>query len=276
MLDDYRRLYEHNADALITELDWRKENKNNLFYKCIEYEISNPRLSEAYIASIMVRYWRLVNSYYAKGKGAYTAEEVHDWLLDVVCKALKERPWVPGSGNRLENDPNGPDKYVNVCMLSRRQGFYQWSNAGKRASSFTQNYSLEKMLEDAGDSKLPFETNIKNLDFNMDLKNWVIKEFKSKNYMSSFLIDGIVNTSVIDWVETENGLYTQFNKKKLSKHIRHYDPKYCDTFSKIYELPKNEVESAMQECAQLSSTKIYTILKNVLNKISKESFLKQN
>jgi ABC-type cobalt transport system substrate-binding protein len=94
--------------------------------------------------------------------------------------------------------------------------------------------------------------------------------------MSSFLIDGIVNTSVIDWVETENGLYTQFNKKKLSKHIRHYDPKYCDTFSKIYELPKNEVESAMQECAQLSSTKIYTILKNVLNKISKESFLKQN
>ena len=266
MLDDYRRLYEHSADALII-YEWRKENKNNLFHKYIEYEKSDPKLAEAYIAAIMVRYWNLVNSYYAKGKGAYTAEEVHDWLLDVVCCALRDRPWLPGSGNRLENDPNGPDKYINVCMLSRRQGFYQWSNAGKRAASFTQNCSLERIMEDSGD--------IKNVDFNIDLKNWIVKEFKSKNYMNSFLIDGIINTSVIDYTETEKGIYSQFNKKKLSKHIRFYDPKYCDTFSKLYDLPKPEVESAMLECSQLSSTKIYTILKNVLRKISNESFLKQ-
>jgi hypothetical protein len=272
LLDEYRQIYEHVADAWIEE-DWRKENKNNLFYRCIEYELTQPKKSEAYLCAIIVRYWHLVSSYYAKGKGAYTVEDVHDWLLDVIHFALKDRPWVQGSGNRLEGDKNGPDKYVNVCLKSRILGFYQWSNAAKRQQSFTE-YSLEKAMEDSGDSKLPEFDDSKNIDFFIDLRKYIRNEFKNKNYMHSFLVDGIINAPVIEHTKEEDGIYTQFNKKKLSKHIRLMDDSYCKTFARMYGLSEEEVLHAKNECSQLSSTRIYTILKHSLNQLAQSPLVR--
>lgn len=273
MLEGYKQSYEKVADTYIADENWRKENKNNLFHKYIEYEISHPKKAEAYLCAIIVRYWHLVGSYYVKGKGAYTIEDVHDWLLDVIHCALRDRPWISGSGNRLENDKNGPDKYINVCMKSRIQGFYQWSNAAKRQQSFTE-YSLEKAMEDSGDSKLPEIDDSKNIDFYMDLKNYIKNEFKKKNYMHGFLVDGIINAPVIEYSNEKDGIYTQFNKKKLSKHIRLMDDSYCKVFSQLYDIPEEEVLEAKKECSQLSSTRIYTILKHSLKQLSQSSLVK--
>lgn len=272
MLDEYRQTYESVADTWIEE-DWRKENKNNLFHKYIEYELNQPKRAEAYLCAIIVRYWHLVGSYYMKGKGAYTVEDVHDWLLDVIHFALKDRPWIKGSGNRLEGDKNGPDKYINVCMKSRIQGFYQWSNAAKRQQSFTE-YSLEKAIEDTGDAKLPSADNIKDLDFYMDLKKYIKAQFKNKNYMHGFLVDGIINAPVMEYTKEEKGYYTQFNKKKLSKHIRLMEDSYCKTFSQMYDIPEEEVLEAKKECSQLSSTRIYTILKHSLKELASSPLVK--
>ena len=272
MLDNYRHAYENVADTYIEE-DWRKENKNNLFHKYIEYELTQPKKAEAYLCAIIVRYWNLINSYYAQGKGAYTVEDVHDRLLEVTHCALRDRPWVKGSGNRLEGDKNGPDKYINVCMKSRRQGFYQWSNATKRAESFTE-YSLEKAMEDTGDAKLPGIDDVKDLDFYIDLKKHIKKEFENKNYMYSFLIDGIINAPVMDYVRENDGVYSQFNKKKLSKHIRLMEDSYCKTFSQMYDIPEKDVLEAKKECSQLSSTRIYTILKHSLKELASSSLIK--
>lgn len=274
MLDSYRQNYEKLADSFIEE-DWRKENKNNLFHKYIEYENSNPAKAEAYLAAIVVRYWHLVGSYYIKGKGAYTIDDVHDWLLDVIHFALKDRPWIEGSGNRLEGDKNGPDKYINVCMKSRIQGFYQWSNAAKRAESFTE-YSLEKAMEDTGDAKIPGIEGIKDIDFYMDLKKYIKSQFKNKKYMQGFLVDGIINAPVMEYTKEEDGIYSQFNKKKLSKHIRLMDDNYCKVFSNLYDIPEQEVLEAKEECSKLSSTKIYTILKYSLKELSKSPLVKIN
>ena len=272
MLRDYKRNYEQIADTWI-EYDWRKDNKNNLFYKYIEYEITHPKLAEAYLCAIVIRYWSLIGTYYSRGKGAYSIEDCHDWLLDVVRCALRDRPWVQGSGNRLEGDKNGPDKYINVCMKSRIQGFYQWSNAAKRQQSFTE-YSLEKAIEDSGDANMPEIDESKSLEFFMDLKNHIKKEFKNKNYVYSFLIDGIINAPVIDYSVENNNLYTEFNKKKLSKHIRLMDNAYCHIFSQLYDIPEKEVIEAKEECSKLSSTKIYTILKHSLNKLAQSPLIK--
>ena len=162
-------------------------------------------------------------------------------------------------------------------MKSRRQGFYQWSNAKKRAESFTSTLSMDKLVEDSGDSKLPYCDDVNDLHNYLDIKNLIISEFKDKNYMSSFIIDGIINAPVIDLTREKDGfVYSEFNKKKLSKHLRHIDDRYCNIFSQMYNLPLDEVTYARDCCVDLSSTRIYTLLKNTLHKLSKNAIFKKD
>ena len=267
MLAKYRQLHEQKADAILEE-DWRKINKNQLFHRYVECENTNPVKAEAYIAAIIVRYWGVMTSYAMQGKNAYSVEDAYEWLLDVISYALREKPWING---KLKGDPNGPDKTINVCMLSRRQGFYQWSNAGKRADSFTQNISLDKQLEDLGELYLPSEDNRGNSEFYLDLVDEMQNIFKDKNYIKGFIIDGIINYPVFDKIKETGKLY--FNKKKLSKHIRHIDDIYCKWFSKNYKLPYKEVVEAKNECVKLTSTKIYKKLDKTLEELSTSSLL---
>lgn len=268
MLDEYRHMYAQKADAFLTDFDWRKADKNTLFFNYCKYDDENNRsLSEAYLSAVIVRYWNLINSYHAQGKGAYDAETCYEWLIHCIQYAKDHKPWLKG-GN-LEGQKNAPDKCINIYMKSMRQGFYQWSNAKKRAIYFTQSMSLDKVMEDTGDSVLPYIDDSKDIDQLLDIKNLVRKEFNSQLYMGAFLIDGIVNAPVIDrLVDKETkAIYTQFNKKKLSKHIRSMDDNYCKTFSKIYDLPVDKVIEARDSCSSLSSTRIYNYLKNTLNKL---------
>ena len=272
MLREYRLIYETKADAYLYDFDWRKADKNMLFFKYCDYETVNPKLSEAYLSALLVRYWHLITSYYNKGSGAYDAETVYEWLIHCIQYAKDHKPWEKG-GN-LEGQKNGPDKAINIYMKSMRQGFYQWSNAAKRSAYFTQMTSLEKVVEDTGDAQLPYSDDVNSTIEFLDIKKLVKDEFNNKLYMGAFIIDGIINAPVIDTIIDKTNkdtptLYTQFNKKKLSKHIRNMDDNYCKTFSKIYDIPECEVIIARNECCELSSTRIYNYMKNTLAKLRK-------
>ena len=60
MLREYRLIYETKADAYLCDFDWRKADKNMLFFKYCDYETANPKLSEAYLSALLVRYWHLI------------------------------------------------------------------------------------------------------------------------------------------------------------------------------------------------------------------------
>lgn len=282
MLHEYKQIYARRADELIKE-DWRKMNKNTIFFRYSEFEKSNPKLAEAYLAAAIVRYWNIISNYYKAGNGAYEPEDVYFWLVHVMTWATKHQPWKRGGS--MEDDPNGPDKYINVCMQSRRQGFYQWSNAKKRAAYFTQSSSLEKLLEDSGDSKIPIKNVVDNQVLSMDLQDLVRNNFNQKKYMGAFILDGIINAPVIDTIkeietypdseQTYCKIYTQFNKKKLSKHIRSMDNNYCKIFSKLYNIPESDVMKARDECVKISSSKIYSLLKSVLENLKKSVVLER-
>lgn len=273
MLDEYRRLYEAKADNVLRE-DWRKSDKNDLFFNYIKYEKTDTLLSEAYLAAVIARYWNLINSYYNRGRGAYDAETCYEWLIHCIQYARDHKPWA--TGGNLEGQHNAPDKCINIYMSSMRQGFYQWSNAKKRADYFTQTMSLNKLTEDTGDANIPYVDDTKSLDEYLDVKNLVVSEFNNKNYMSSFIIDGIINTSCIDIIKEKNDpyIYSQFNKKKLSRHIRSMDDNYCAGFSKQYQLPREEVLLARDACSKISSTRIYNLLNTTLMKLSKKLLVK--
>lgn len=286
MLEEYKHLNEIKATEVLGD-EWRKANKNTLFYKAIENETTNKLAYEAYISAIIVRYFNLINLYTYKAKNAFYAEDCYEWLLDVIYKALKERPWVKGSGNRLEGDPNGPDKYINKCVWSRVKGFYQFSNAEKRKDSYTKQTSLEGMLETSGDSQMPGDDKLSHIESNHMIQDMVRKEFNSNNYTEAFIIDGIINAGCIDYTykykKDEKGnntkeiesVWSQFNKKKLSSHIRTLNDTYCKEFSSMYNIELNKVNFAKDVCAKMTSARIYTKLNRTLLNIKNSPLLKE-
>ena len=277
MLNDLKNSYGKVAHSILGD-DWKKLDKNECIRGYCDTEDTN--LSDAYLAAAMYKYWHLIGSYTNQGSGAYDAETVYDWLTHSMQYAKKHQPWKKG-GN-LADQWNGPDKAINIYMKSMRQGFYQWSNSKKRAAYFTQSLSLDKMIEDTGDANMLECDDITDISLevpvSMDIKNLVKENFNNKNYMSSFIIDGIINSSVIDIIKESDGYYySQFNKKKLSKHLRNIDDSYCKIFSKEYELPLDGVIAARDDCSNLSSTRIYTLMRNTLSKLAKNPlFLQRN
>lgn len=222
----------------------------------------------------MYKYWHLIDSYTNQGSGAYGPETVYDWLTHSMQYAKQHQPWKKG-GN-LSGQSNGPDKAINIYMKSMRQGFYQWSNSKKRAAEFTQVLSLDRMVEDTGDANLYDCTSDNHVDIleNINIKNLIKKNFNNKSYMSSFIIDGIVNAAVFDFEKTEDGkVFSEFNKRKLSKHLRNLDDKYCNIFATNYEIPLEAVIQARDECSTLSSTRIYTYIKNTLLMLKRDPML---
>lgn len=268
MLNDLRNSYAEIAQSRLGD-SWQDLNKN----ECIRgfCECEDDIKSQGYLAAAMVKYWHLIDSYTMQGSGAYDAETVYDWLTHCMQYAKKQQPWKKG-GN-LAGQENGPDKAMNIYMKSMRQGFYQWSNSKKRAAEFTQSLSLDRMIEETGDANLLdcADTSQELVPEILEIKKLVKNTFDSKNYMSSFIIDGIINASVFD-VETgqDNLSYMVFNKRKLSKHLRNLDDDYCHLFAKSYELDINNVLEARNDCSKLSSTRIYTLIKHTLAKLSKD------
>ena len=268
MLNDLKKLYANIAEAILGS-DWKKLDKSD----CIRgyCDTLDKDKSEGYLAAAFVKYWHLIDSYTTKSNGGCDPETVYDWLTHCFQYAKKHQPWKRG-GN-LEGQENGPDKALNIYMKSMRQGYYQWSNSKKRSADFNQRLSLDKMVEDTGDANLIdcVETDYESLPSNLAIKQLVVKQFNNKNYMSSFIIDGIINAQVFDLDKTSDGkIYSEFNKRKLSKHLRTIDDKYCNTFAASYEIPVEKVIEARNECSSLSSNRIYTYMRNTLNSLKKD------
>ena len=261
MLKDYIDSYIQKADLYLEPLNWRKCDKNLLFNGYVEAEQNgNQSLMDAYLSALMMRYWHLINSNYAKGKGVYDKYECYNWLVTAVVITLKRKPWLD-TKSKLYKDVNGADKSVNCIMVSKRQGWYQWSNCEKRAKYFTKMNSLDSLLEEAGDAILPSENYTEsNTPLMLDIKDMIKDEFKHKNYLSSFVIDGIINADCFDVTVKGNDVYTQFSRKKLSKHVRNLTDDYLDNFAKLYHINKDEVYNARQCCMELTRSKTYKLL----------------
>lgn len=269
MLLEQKHLCEKNADCYLG-LWWRECDKSALFVKALDYENTDKKMFNACISAIMCRYWNSIGKNVMISSNAYDEFDAYNWLIDATLYTLKYRPWTKPE-LRLYKDPNGPDKCMNSCLKSSRQGFYQWSNAKKRAAGYTSNSSLESVVDTSGEGALPLFEPFSTHDVSMDIRELVHKEFIKKRYIDSFIIDGVCNSDCIDITPSEKGPYTQFNKKKLCKHIRHLDDKYCAIFSDTYGLAEDEVKEAKNSCIKLTSEKIYRAMNETFTRLQKNS-----
>lgn len=260
MLEKQKLIYEQRADNVVP--GWRTANKNDLINKYLEYEHTDRVLADGYMSAIMCKYWRAIDRYYATSKNSVSVEECYDWLVRSVLYAIKRRPWIDPN-NKLYTDPNGPDKVVNQVIKSTRLGFYQSSNTHKRKLNYG-TASLDALMEDLGEAApLPEVDNLHDMIWDMDIRNFVQDAFKNQEYLLAFMVDGIVNYEVFDHERGQDGyMYSQFNPKRLSRHIRALSPKYCEQFSKVYGVETSDVVKAAQIVHDFSRVK----LKNGLNR----------
>ena len=236
MLDDNRLIYENTADALIE--NWRETDVNDLIRSACD---CSPYMKDGYIAAIMCKYWNKISKYYSMCKLVTTPEDIHSWLTESILYTIKHRPWTREDSS-IYNDPKGPDKVLNRCMISRRLTFYQQLNRYNRKIN-TLTYSLESLNTDFQDMFTPYYLD----NYTVHIDDLVISSFSKKEYIKAFIIDAIVY---------ENIVKKEINIKHLQRHLKNLDEQFKKRFSKTYSINIQQVNDACEIINGISNNKL--------------------
>lgn len=253
ILSNYYKICSKVADVIP---DWRTKNINDLINDCIRYE-SDATMHQGCVAAVYCRKWPSIGKYYFISKGSATPEDCFEWLGHAVMYALEHRKWLDPNSS-LYGDPNGPDKVLNRCIISTRHIYYQANNNDNRKI----NFGLES-LQNLEEEELSYVIPPSDVSGDSIMEHFYIKEmirskFNSNHPMQSFVLDGIVNGSVFD--SDKDGKTTVFSKRKLAKHLRNIDERYCKLFSVMYNVDETQAKDTVQDIKSLSGLKLYKII----------------
>lgn len=267
MLEAYKKAHEDCADAYIKE-NWRKMDKNVLVNRYVEVE-ENPALADAYMSAIICRYWGAISKYYSSSYKSVDVQTCYEWLVQAILWAVQHKKWLE-PGNKLQKDPNGPDKVINRCIASVRLGFFQSSNTHKRRQNFGLD-SLEGIEESETKTSLIPALESEELDEGtLSIRQLIDNAFDKKDYTTAFVIDNIINYDVFKAGKDEQGvLHNTFNKKKLLRLLRAMNYQYCENFAYLYNKPLDSVNQAVQECTALSRTRLKTAVDRSMRNLTK-------
>lgn len=260
-----------------------------------------------YYSALMLRYWYKIFEW-AQNSASLHLELVDfvDWLSDSLYVAFYYRTWRweyeaivrhgifeewkrDKDGNLIPNkyywrtDPNAPDKMINRCCGSMRGRVYQYHNKDKRKAG-VQTYSLDQMIEDAGDSAVEFSGCY--VDDPVKYERGVytlVSEFLHKDEgIEALIIDGIANhdtykvskvTNYITEIDDETGdevqsKYVQttstFDSRKLVKHLTHINQDFMRQFCVNYSISMAKGEDIYIKLKKLSNPKLYKYIEKTL------------
>lgn len=270
MLEDNKKLYSQYADVLIGE-SWRKENKNTLVHKYVEFEKSDPKLASAYMSAILCRYWNNIDKYYHQCHNSVSVQDCYDWLVRSVTYAIQRRSWLDPKAT-IYNDPNGPDKAINRVIQSTRQGFFQSSNTWKRKANFG-IASIDKMVEDSeGLDSLPVIEITECDPMSIDLDTFMATSLQKKDYAAAFVVDGIINGDTFITVKEDSGKkHLEFSTKRLMRHLRTIEEPYCKSIAYHYKVDPTEVWTAVAEYKDFSALRLKGLIKRQLKNLKSTS-----
>lgn len=252
MLDSYKKAYEAVADRIP---NWKKINKNTLINLYIENE-KDPELANAYISAIICRYWNKLNKYYYTSRNSVNVEDCYDWLIRAILYGINYRPWKDPS-NKLYNDPNGPDKVINRCIISTRQGYFQDSNAQKRKVNYG-NLSLEGLNEEyEGEIPNLGKETLKTNPSLVDVEKTISKYIEDNNYISAFLLYGMLR---YDLIMSKNGIL-EYSSKNAFRFFRNLDKNFIDNFSKEFKVPEDKLENEIDKINNISDKSLTFYIK---------------
>ena len=271
MLDEYKEAFRRCADLID---GWQDLSKNDLCRKYVENK-DNPHLQNSYFAAIMYRYWHLIPKYYYMSSNVASEEDCYEWLEDSVHGCLKATSW-DREDSSIYKDPNGPDKVINRCMKCARLTYYQFINRKKRKDNFGL-LSLDEMTELFGTTVSEPESS-ENVEQDIDqwaIDDYVKKSFSNKDYFVAVMVDAICSQEVFDVViNSETGMTTKFNIKKLTKFMSNITDEYVAEFAKKYGLTVEEAEKGMSYFRFQKPPTIKAKIQTNLEKLQHDSFFK--
>lgn len=260
MLEEVKKCFKTAANAIE---GWESLNKNTLANLYIDNE-DNERLRDAYFGALMCKYWNAIGKYYYTSRNSVTIEECYDWLIHALTYALKNRKWRDPNSN-LYGDPTGPDKIINRCIASTRQIFYQASNTDKRRGNF-QCFSIDKQKEEFGDSCTSLIDNIPEVSISQSPCFDIITDYiRNDMLLEALIIDRICFFDCLKSEKNLDGTTTsEFNPRKLVKHLNHLDVYDLQYFMRRYSVPETKVIKTFQYIKDISNTNLYKLIRKTL------------
>lgn len=260
-----------------------------------------------YYSALMLRYWYKIFEW-AQNSSSLHLEltDFVDWLSDSLYVAFYYRTWRweyeavvrhgifeewkrDKDGNLIPNkyywrlDPNAPDRMINRCCGSMRGRVYQYHNKDKRKAG-VQTYSLDQMIEDAGDSAVEFAGCYVDAPSEaMGGIHTLISELLHRDEgIEALIIDGIAHyetyktrkvTYTVKDVDEESGeevenkyveTSSSFDSRKLVKHLTHINQDFMRQFCANYSISIDKGEDIYEKLKKMSNPKLYKCIEKTL------------
>ena len=269
MLEEYKELCLKAANLAP---GWQELSKNDL---CREYvkNKGNETLQNAYISAILYRYWNLISKYYYQSANCATPEECYGWLVDSVCCCVNLAAW-ENPDSSIYNDPNGPDKVINRCMKCARLTYYQFINRKKRRDDFG-TLSVDELKELYGNGAPEPDDPEQEYDVSsFIIKDYIIEEFRKKNYFVSFLIYFILYANVFDVIKLEDSRSSEFNLRKMCRIMSTIEKDMLVSFSEDLKLPLEDVTKAAEYVRNVPSGNMKKKIQQTLENLKHSSLVR--
>lgn len=228
MLSEYYNIYRERANLIP---NWEELDKNDLCNLYIYEE--DEVIKDCYMAAIICRYWTALNSSYQQSYMAADEEDVYDWYIGAIMYALNHHRWTDEK-SKLYNDPNGPDKCINISIKSARLTYFQQNNRFNRKINHGTE-SLNHLQEELGDSLSPSTTD--EWCDNSSYYKWVKQEYDNYNDLNALVIDLILSSDVFTL-----GKNKAFDIQTLIKQIKSIDDRYYHYFANSYNYKFEDVK----------------------------------
>jgi len=251
MLEEVYKSYRELADMV----EWKKYNKNDLFYEYIKHE--NDKLANNFYAGIVCRFWGYSGKIYSQCNQHVPFEQCYDIVIDTINYVLKKRVW-ENKESSLYGDFAAPDKAFHIALKRQRSLLLANLTAYKRKTNFN-TLSIDQLQEEYNDAA---EGLFDIVDSNADLSN---SEFQLLNMIKKYdtynilLLDTVCFTN---W-RSINTIPTNVKKLQLSNY---------SYFSKTYNIERDDYIRALLKINNYSTNKLMQDLNGLLAIVKREYF----
>lgn len=261
MLDEIFNSYQTAASDLA---NWKQLDKNEIANLYLDHRY-NEKSSSIYAAALICRYWYKVGLLWKHNQQALTQEECYWIVCDGINQAMNYAAW-RNPENSLYQDPNGPDKAINICIETKRKEFYDFSNRDKRKTNHKSNISsLEDLYEKTKDYSFQLAT-----DFSDGWGGYETQSLYLNSLITYFIKRGQLPEAILldnicygdSTVEESDGV--RFSVKKLITTIHLLDKTFIEYFAQTYDVPIDVVQDCVLQLQSLSHWRMHKLLRRTL------------
>ena len=275
MLEEIRKNY--IKEALSVEKNWQQMDVNTLCNLYIKNEHDEGKRS-GYFACILLKKWGYIGRHYIESKNSgFSIDDCYEMVVDAILYILKARSWLDPTKS-IYQDPQGPDKCLNMGIWSTRRRYYYLANMDKRRCNFG-SWSLDTLKDNVGDhSEIlanDFGTDDNDNQSDVNLKYCIAHLFEHNKIIEGLIIDNICNDDCFCLKTDDNGkTINVFKLTKLVNNLCNYDSKMLKKIATKYSVSKN-VLTDFEPILKSSKTKLSQIVTKTIEKMNKDKELRE-